>query len=85
MQETQMWVRPLGGEDPLEAEMATPVFLPGELHCDPMDSSWTEEPGGLQSMGSQWEDTTERLSTQHSSMNEDKLLVPHSGSICNHH
>ena len=32
IQETQMWVRPLGGEDILEAEMATPVFLPGELH-----------------------------------------------------
>ena len=33
----------------------TPVFLPGE-------SPWTEEPGGLQSMGS---NTTEQLSTQH--------------------
>ena len=31
------------------------VFLPGE-------SPWTEEPGGLQSMGLQ-RDTTERLST----------------------
>ena len=30
----------------------TPVFLPGE-------SPWTEEPGGLQSMGSQESDTTE--------------------------
>ena len=45
MQET--WARSLGREDPLEKEMAT-------------DSSilawripWTEEPGGLQSMGSQ--------------------------------
>ena len=37
----------LDQEDPLEKEMApTPVFLPGE-------SPWTEEPGGLQSMGSQ--------------------------------
>ena len=47
MQET--WVQPLGWEDPLEESMAwqpTPVFLPGE-------SPWTEEPGGLQSMGSQ--------------------------------
>ena len=33
----------------------TPVFLPGE-------SPWTEEPGGLQSMGSR-SDTSERLST----------------------
>ena len=45
MQET--WVRSLGQEDTLEEGMATtPVFLPGE-------SPWTEEPGGLQSMGLQ--------------------------------
>ena len=44
MRET--WVRSLGWEDPLEEGMApTPVFLSGE-------SPWTEEPGGLQSMGS---------------------------------
>ena len=43
----ETWVRSLGWEDPLEEGMEpTPVFLPGE-------SSWTEEPGGLQSMGSQ--------------------------------
>ena len=47
-----MWetrVRSLGWEDPLEEGMAwqpSPVFLPGE-------SPWTEEPGGLQPMGSQ--------------------------------
>ena len=36
-----------------KAWQPTPVFLPGE-------SPWTEEPGGLQSMGSQKEsDTTE--------------------------
>ena len=40
-------VQSLGWEDPLEEGMQpTPVFLPGE-------SPWTEEPGGLQSMGSQ--------------------------------
>ena len=40
-------VRSLGQEDPLEEGMATtPVFLPG-------GSPWTEEPGGLQSTGSQ--------------------------------
>ena len=45
MQET--WVRSLGWEDPLEEDMTTPpVFLPGE-------SPWTEEPGRLQSIGSQ--------------------------------
>ena len=29
----EMWVRSLGGEDPLEKGMApTPVFLPGKAH-----------------------------------------------------
>ena len=48
MQETQeMQVRSLGGEDPLELEMAThSSILAWRI-------SWTEEPGGLQSMGSQ--------------------------------
>ena len=42
MRET--WVRSLGQEDPLEKEMAThSSILPWEI-------SWTEEPGGLQSM-----------------------------------
>ena len=36
----------------------TPLFLPAE-------SSWTEEPGGLQSMGCKESDTTERLTTKH--------------------
>ena len=47
MQETQeMRVQSLGQEDPLEEGMTThPVCLPGESHG-------TEEPGGLQSMGS---------------------------------
>ena len=45
MQETQ--VRSLGGEDPLEEEMAThSSILAWKI-------PWTEEPGGLQSMGSQ--------------------------------
>ena len=45
MQET--WVRSLGWEDPLEKEMAThSSILAWEI-------PWTEEPGGLQSMGSQ--------------------------------
>ena len=45
MQET--WVRSLSWEDPLEKGIATtPVFWLGK-------SPWTEEPGGLQSMGSQ--------------------------------
>ena len=45
MQETR--VRSLGQEDPLEEEMAThSSILAREI-------PWTEEPGGLQSMGSQ--------------------------------
>ena len=48
MQDKQeMWVRSLGQEDPLEKEMATHFsILAWEI-------PWTEEPGGLQSMGSQ--------------------------------
>ena len=43
----ETWVQSLCWEDPLEKGMApTPVFLTGE-------SLWTEESGGLQSMGSQ--------------------------------
>ena len=42
-----MWVQSLGREDPLEKEMATHSgFLAWE-------SPWTEEPGGIQSLGSQ--------------------------------
>ena len=45
VQETR--VRSLGWEDPLEKEMAThSSILAWKI-------SWTEEPGGLQSMGSQ--------------------------------
>ena len=42
MQET--WVRSLGWEDPLEEGVATHLSIL---------APWTEEPGGLQSMGSQ--------------------------------
>ena len=42
----EMWVQSPGWEDPLEEEMATPVFLPWKI-------PWIEEPGGLQFMGSQ--------------------------------
>ena len=43
----ETWVLSLDWEDLLEAGMQpTLVFLPG-------DSPWTEEPGGLQSIGSQ--------------------------------
>ena len=72
----ETWVRSLGGEDPLEKEMAA--------HSSTLAwrIPWTEEPGGLWSMGSQrvrhnWAtncvlyftdgvETTETLSTFHS-------------------
>ena len=43
----ETWVRSLGGEDPLEKEMATQSSIPA------WRIPWTEEPGGLQSTGSQ--------------------------------
>ena len=49
MQETQ--VQFLGPEDPLEEEMATHSGIPA------WEIPWTEEPGGLQTMGSQDLDT----------------------------
>ena len=45
VQET--WVRSLGHEDPLEKEMATHSRLLARK------IRWTEDPGGLQSMGLQ--------------------------------
>ena len=48
MQKTQeTWVQFLGGEDPLEEDMA--------IHSSILAwrIPWTEEPGGLQSIGSQ--------------------------------
>ena len=51
LQETQ--VLSLGGEDPLEEGMAThSSILAWRI-------PWTEEPGGLQSMGSKESDMTE--------------------------
>ena len=54
MQETQkMWVQPLGQEDPPEEGMAAhSSILTWRV-------PWTEEPGGLQSMGHKELDTTE--------------------------
>ena len=43
----EMWVLLLGWEDPLEKEMATHSSILA------WDILWTEEPGGLQSMGPQ--------------------------------
>ena len=46
------WVRSLVGEDPWEKEMATHSSIFAQ------EIPWTEEPGGLQSMGLQESDTT---------------------------
>ena len=56
MQET--WVRFLGRGDPLEKEMA--------IHSSILawKIPWTEDPGRLQSTGSQESDTTHRLNHQ---------------------
>ena len=52
----ETWVRSLGWEDPLEEGMATrSSVLAWRI-------PWTEEPGGLRSIGSQT-DMTEQLST----------------------
>ena len=52
----ETWVRSLGWEDSLEESMAAhSSILAWRI-------PWTEEPGGLQSIGSQ-SDMTERLST----------------------
>ena len=51
----QTWVQSLGQEDPLEKGMAAHSSI---LACR---IPWIEEPGGLQSMGSQESDTTEQI------------------------
>ena len=48
----EMQVHPLGGEDPLEKEMATHSSIAWRI-------PWTGEPGGLQFMGSHRVDMTE--------------------------
>ena len=64
MQETQ--VQPLDSEDPLDEEVAThSSILAWRI-------PWTEEPGGLQSIGLQ---TRTRLSTQHTSQLHCKGLA----------
>ena len=57
MQEKQeMWVQSLGWEDPLEKEMATPVFLPEKSHGQ-------RRPAGYSPWGCKESDMTEWLST----------------------
>ena len=83
MQETQ--VHSLGQEDPLEKEMEDPLEKEMATHSIifAWRIPWTEEPGGLYSMGSQ----RVKLSTQHSGPDGkesacnagDRGLIPGSG------
>ena len=58
MQETrERWAGPLGREDPLEESTATPSSVLA------WRIPWTQEPGGLQSVGSQSQARLKRLST----------------------
>ena len=43
----ETWIQSLGQEDPLEKEMATHSNILAQ------ETQWTEEPGGLQSIGLQ--------------------------------
>ena len=72
MQET--WVRFLGPEDPLEKEMA--------IHSSILawKIPWTEEPGGLQSMGSQESDMTEQVNN--SRLSECLQFAEHPSLSC---
>ena len=51
----ETWIQSLCQEDPLEREMPTHSSILA------WRNPWTEEPGRLQSMGSQESDMTERL------------------------
>ena len=53
----ETWIQSLGQEDPLEEEMVTHSSILA------YKIQWTEEPGGLQSMGHKELNTTEPLST----------------------
>ena len=79
VQET--WVPCLSQEDTLETETATHTsILAWEI-------PWTEDPGGLQSMGLQESDTTKRLNHHHSGLKQREIwgstswvLVRHQGT-----
>ena len=70
----ETWVQSLGQEDPPEKEWQP---TPGTLACR---IPWTEEPGGLESTGSQESDKTERLTHTHisfipSSTEKEEILA----------
>ena len=62
----EIWVRSLGQEDPLEKELAThSSILAWRI-------PWVEEPGGLQSMGSQTVGMIEQLTHIHTLQGNDQ-------------
>ena len=65
----ETWAQSLGQQYPLKKEIATHSCV---LTCE---IPWTGEPGGLQSMGSQKSQTTERLKSNSSSCNEMHVLA----------
>ena len=70
MQETEeTQVQPLGWEDPLEKGMAS---LSSILACK---IPWTEEPGGLPSLGHKESDMTEQAACIHMLMGVIKLFL----------
>ena len=74
----ETWVRSLGWEDSLEEGMAT------HSNILAWRIPWTEEPGGLQSMGSQESDTTLRLNNNNehgSQLKRYKRVVGEESSI----
>ena len=73
IQET--WVQSLGQEDPLEKGMAThSTILAWRI-------PWTEEPGGLASMGSQESDTAYQLNHHHHSYSETQGMHLRCGTL----
>ena len=75
MQETQeSWVQSLGWEDPLEKGMA--------IHSSILAwrIPWREEPGGLQSMGSQESDMTEATNPTNI-LEHPQILISVEGSV----
>ena len=68
MQETQ--VQSLGWENPLEEEMATHSSILARRIL------WTENPGGLQSMGSQKKLDTTLLTYTHTHTHQESLSIP---------
>ena len=71
----EMQVQSVGQEDSLKEEMAT------HSNILAWKIPWTEEPGGLWSMGSQSQTRLKRLSSSSSSCNTENVLNIRSASV----